>query len=110
MLVSVASITRPSDPKNVTELNFENSDELFGKWKNSGFQVVDGSDGAHYIEPTDKDATLTYDLDFQAREVERAILILSYTQEGRDKTRVLLQLSEHAALFPDIPNQGGRIY
>ena len=67
MLVSVASIMRPGDPKNTTELNFENSDELFGKWDNSGFQRVDGSDGAHYVEPTAKNATLTYSLYFQAR-------------------------------------------
>lgn len=67
MLVSVASIMRPNDPKNMTELNFENSEDLFGKWQNSGFAKVDGS-----IEPemnrADKDATLTYGLNFQARE------------------------------------------
>ena len=66
--MSVASIMRPSDPKNTTELDFENSDDLFGKWGNSGFQKVDGAYGAHYVEPTDQNATLTYGLDFQARE------------------------------------------
>ena len=68
MLVSVASIMRPSDPQNISELNFENSDELYGKWQNSGFGIVDGADGAHYIEPTNGTATLTYNLNFQARE------------------------------------------
>ena len=73
--MSVASIMRPSDPKNTTGLDFENSTDLFGKWGNSGFQKVDGADGAHYVEPTntafstDQNATLTYGLDFQAREL-----------------------------------------
>ena len=73
--MSVASIMRPSDPKNTTGLDFENSSDLFGKWGNSGFQKVDGADGAHYVEPTntafstDQNATLTYGLDFQAREL-----------------------------------------